>query len=170
MKTKLVNAVVLAAVSSMWAVGANAQQVKIGYVDLQQVVREASLGKAAQMKLDAEFGKRSKDLQDLDAKVRGVAEKLDKDVATLSEVDRIRRGREITDQKRELDRKTREFQEDVDRRRVEENAALGVRINAVLKQIFDGEHYDLIMQDSNAIYGQRVDITKKVIDMLNAQK
>ena len=39
----------------------------------------------------------------------------------------------------------------------------------VVKQIFDNEKYDLILQDASFV-SNRVDITKKVIDALNAQK
>ena len=43
------------------------------------------------------------------------------------------------------------------------------RANKVIKQIFEQEKYDLILQD--AIHASaRIDITKKVIDALNAQK
>ena len=39
----------------------------------------------------------------------------------------------------------------------------------MIKQIFESEKYDLIVQD--AIHASnRIDITKKVIDALNAQK
>jgi outer membrane protein len=43
------------------------------------------------------------------------------------------------------------------------------RANRVIKQIFDAEKYDLILQDA-IHFSPRVDITKKVIDALNAQK
>ena len=43
------------------------------------------------------------------------------------------------------------------------------KANKVIKQIFEQEKYDLIVQD--AIHASpRVDITKKVIDALNGQK
>jgi outer membrane protein len=42
------------------------------------------------------------------------------------------------------------------------------RANRVIKQIFDGDKYDVILQE--AIFaGPRVDITEKVIKALNSQ-
>ena len=42
------------------------------------------------------------------------------------------------------------------------------RANKTIKQIFDAEKYDLILQDATFV-SPRVDITEKVIKALNAQ-
>ena len=41
------------------------------------------------------------------------------------------------------------------------------RANKVIKQIFDAEKYDLILQDA-VFFSPRIDITDKVIKALNA--
>ena len=133
------------------------------------MLREANLAKAAQIKLEAEFGKREKDLRDLEAKLRGAADKLEKDAPTLAEAERNRRQRDIVEQDRDLQRKKREWQEDLNQRKNEELSAVVEKANRVIKQIFDNEKYDLILQDA-IHFSARVDITKKVIDALNAQK
>ena len=61
----------------------------------------------------------------------------------------------------------REFQEDLNQRKNEETASVLERTNKVIKQIFDSEKYDLIVQDV-VFAGPRVDITDKVIKALNA--
>jgi outer membrane protein len=169
MISKLLQSVALAASMMLAASAVQAQELKIGYVNSERVLREANLAKAAQVKLEAEFGKREKDLRDLETKLRGAAEKLEKDAPTLSEAERGRRQRDIVEQDRDLQRKKREWQEDLTQRKNEELSAVVERANRVIKQIFDNEKYDLIVQD--AIHASpRVDITKKVIDALNAQK
>ena len=55
------------------------------------------------------------------------------------------------------------------RRKNEELAQVLERANRVIKQIFDQEKYDLILQEV-VFAGPRIDITKKVIDALNAGK
>jgi outer membrane protein len=87
----------------------------------------------------------------------------------MSDAERTRRQRDLLDQDRDLQRRSREFQEDLNQRKNEELAAVIERANKVIKQIFDQEKYDLIVQD--VIFASpRVDITKKVIDALNAGK
>jgi outer membrane protein len=148
---------------------AQAQELKIGYVNSERVLREANPAKAAQAKLEAEFSKREKDLADVAARLKAAADKLDKDGPTLSEADRSRRQRDLVEQDRDFQRKRREFQEDLNQRKNEELAGVVERANKVIKQIFDSEKYDLILQDA-VHWSPRVDITKKVIDALNAGK
>jgi outer membrane protein len=154
-----------AAVLLPWA--AVAQELKIGYVNSERVLREAAPAKAAQVRLEAEFSKREKDLAEQGLRLKSAAEKLDKEAPTLSESERGRRQRELQEQDRDMRRKRGEFQEDLTQRKNEELAAVVERANRVIKQIFDAEKYDVILQE--AIFaGPRVDITEKVIKTLNA--
>jgi outer membrane protein len=158
---------VIAAAAGMLAGQAAAQELKIGYVNSERVLREAVPAKAAQTKLEAEFSKREKDLNEQAARLKGAADKLEKEAPTLSEAERNRRQRELVEQDRDLQRKRREFQEDLNQRKNEELAAVVERANRVIKQIFDAEKYDLILQEV-VFAGPKVDITDKVIKALNA--
>jgi outer membrane protein len=149
------------------AAPAMAQELKIGYVNSERVLREAVPAKAAQAKLEAEFSKRERELGDATAKLKVAADKLEKDSPTLSETERNRRQRELVDTDRDLQRKRREFQEDLNQRRNEELAAVVERANRVIRQIFETEKYDLILQEV-VFASPRVDITDKVIKVLNA--
>jgi outer membrane protein len=169
MMSKLLQSVALATSMIVAASAVQAQELKIGYVNSERVLREANLAKVAQSKLEAEFGKREKELRDLETKLRGAAEKLEKDAPTLSEAERGRRQRDVVEQERDLQRKRREWQEDLTQRKNEELSSVVEKANKVIKQIFDAEKYDLILQDA-IHFSPRVDITKKVIDALNAQK
>ena len=148
------------------ATPAVAQDLKIGYVNSERVLREATPAKAAQAKLETEFSKREKELTDVGNRLKATADKLDKDAPTLAEAERTRRQRELVEQDRDLQRKRREFQEDLNQRRNEELAAVVERANRVIKQIFDAEKYDLILQEV-VFASSRVDITDKVIRVLN---
>src|SRR5215475_7781250 len=138
----------VAVAAGLWAGVATAQELKIGYVNSERVLREATPAKAAQSKLEAEFSKREKDLNDQGAKLKGAADKLEKDAPALSEAERNRRQRELVEQDRDLQRKRREFQEDLNQRRNEELSAVVERANRVIRQIFESEKYDLILQDA----------------------
>jgi len=150
------------------AAAAHAQDLKIGYVNSDRVLRDAAPAKAAQAKLESEFSKRDKELNDLAVRLKSAADKLEKDAPTLPESERNRRQRELVDQDREIQRKRREFQEDLNQRKNEELAAVVERANKVIKQIFEAEKYDIILQEA-VFAGPRADITDKVIRALNAQ-
>jgi outer membrane protein len=158
-------AVVALASAPAWTA---AQELKIGYINGERVLRESTPAKAAQTKLEAEFGKRERELADDSNRLKAAADKLDKEAPTLSETERTRRQRELVEQDRDLQRKRRAFQEDLNQRKNEELANVVERANRVIKQIFDQEKYDLIVQEGVVFAGPRVDITDKVVRALNA--
>ena len=166
MKMFATQALAAAALSLSLVAPTAAQELKIGYVNSERVLREAIPAKAAQTKLEAEFGKREKELNDSALRLKGAGDKLEKDGPTLAPGDLSRRQRELVEQDRDLQRKRREVQEDLAQRRNEELAAVVERANRVIKQIFDTEKYDVILQEVIFASG-RVDITDKVIKVLN---
>lgn len=161
-------ATVVMVASALAAAPAVSQDLKIGYVNSERVLREAQPAKAAQLKLEAEFSKRDRELSEQAQRLKAAADRLDKEAPTLSESERNRRQRDLVEQDRDLQRKRREFQEDLNQRRNEELSAVVERANRVIKQIFDQEKYDLILQEV-IFAGPRVDITDKVIKALNGQ-
>lgn len=169
MKLNSLKSFLIASGLAIAALAAPAQELKIGYVNSDRVLREAAPAKTAQSKLEAEFGKREKELAEMGSRLKASSDKLEKDGPTLSESERTRRQRELVEQDREFQRRRREFQEDLNQRKNEELAAVIERANKVIRQIFEQEKYDLILQDV-VFAGPRVDITKKVIDALNSGK
>jgi outer membrane protein len=146
--------------------GAFAQDLKIGFVSIERVLREATPAKAATAKMEQEFSKRQKELQDMSARLKGMSEKFDKDSPVLADSERIKRQRELADLDKDLQRKQREYREDLNQRRNEELAGVIDRTNKVIKQIAESERYDLVIQDA-IIVSPKVDITDKVLKALN---
>ncbi|HMQ70932.1 MAG TPA: OmpH family outer membrane protein [Rubrivivax sp.] len=169
MKLSHLKSLVLAAVLAAATSVAVAQELRIGYINSERLLREAAPAKAAQAKLEAEFGRREREITDDAAQLKAAADRLDKDAPTLAETERNRRQRELVDRDRDLQRKRRAFQEDLNQRKNEELANVVERANRVIKKIFDDEKYDLILQDGVVFAGPRVDITDKVIRALDAQ-
>ena len=169
MKLSHLKSLVLAAVLAAATSVAVAQELRIGYINSERLLREAAPAKAAQAKLEAEFGRREREITDDAAQLKAAADRLDKDAPTLAETERNRRQRELVDRDRDLQRKRRAFQEDLNQRKNEELANVVERANRVIKKIFDDEKYDRILQDGVVFAGPRVDITDKVIRALDAQ-
>lgn len=157
---------VLLAVCLLPLASAQAQESKIGFVSTERIFREAAPAKAAQAKIEQEFSRRDKDLQDMAARLKAMSEKLDKDAAVLSESERVKRQRDLADLDKDFQRKQREFREDLNQRRNEELATVLERTNKVIKQIAETEKYDIVFQE--AVYASpRIDITDKVLKALN---
>ena len=154
------------AMSLFSAAGVQAQEAKIGFVNTERIFREATPAKAAQVKIEQEFSKREKELQDMAARIKSLSDKLDKDAAVLPEPDRVKRQRDLTDLDKDFQRKQREFREDLNQRKNEELAAVLERTNKVIKQIAEAEKYDIVFQEAVHV-SPRIDITDKVLKALN---
>ena len=149
------------------AFAAQAQEVKIGFVNTDRIFREASSAKAAQAKLEQEFSRREKVLVDTGNTLKTNSEKFERESPTLSESQRTARQKQLIDQDREFQRKRREFQEDLNTRKNEEQQLVIERANRAVKQVAEAEKYDVILQE--AVYvNPKHDITEKVIKALNA--
>lgn len=148
------------------SVGAQAQELKIGFVSTERIFRDAAPAKAATTRLEQEFSKREKELQELAARVKSSAEKLDKDAPILTDGDKLKRQRELTEMDKDFQRRQREFREDLNQRRNEELAIVLERANKVIKQIAEAEKYDIVFQEA-VYFSPRIDITEKVLKALN---
>ena len=146
---------------------ANAQEFKVGIVNLDRIFREANTAKSAQVKLEQEFSKREKELNDNASQLKTASEKFEREAPTLPESQRATRQKQLVDQDRDFQRKRREFQEDLNSRKNEELQTVIERANKVVKALAEAEKYDLIVQE--AVYvNPKLDITDKVIRSLNA--
>ena len=168
MKTLLhFSQVCLLAFGALTATMASAQELKIGIVNTDRIFREANTAKAAQAKLEQEFSKREKELVDLGNNLKTASERFEREAPTLSESQRNLRQRQLTDQDRDFQRKRREFQEDLNTRKNEEQQIVIERANRAVRQVAEAEKFDVIFQE--AVYiNPKHDITDKVIRALNS--
>jgi outer membrane protein len=159
--------VLFAACATFAHVQAQADDFRVGFVNTDRIFREANTAKAAQAKLEQEFSKREKDLNDMGAALKSASDKYEREAPTLSESQRAQRQKTLVDSDRDFQRKRREFQEDLNARKNEELQQVLERANRVVKQVAEQEHYDVILQE--AVYiNPKLDITDKVIRALNA--
>lgn len=142
---------------------------RIGYVNTERVLRDAAPAKAAQQKLEAEFSKRDKELQEMATRLKATGERLERDAAVTSDAERQRRQRELAEMDKEYQRKRREFSEDFNQRRNEELAQVIEKANKVIRQIAEQEKYDFVLQEA-VFASPRVDITDKVLRALGNTK
>jgi outer membrane protein len=153
--------------SAQNAAGSNGSGVRIAFVNTDRLLRESASAKAAQARLQQEFSKREKDINDADAALKAASDRFQRDLPTLSDSQRQQRQRQLSDMDRDLQRKRGEFQDDLSARKQEELQRILDRANQVVKQIAESNHYDVILQE--AVYANpKLDITDKVIQALNS--
>ncbi|CCG17948.1 putative outer membrane protein [Taylorella equigenitalis 14/56] len=142
---------------------------KIGFVNTNKLLSESAPAKEAERKIEEEFKKRDTELQKLANDLRTKYENFDKNAPVMTDSDRAKAQRELSDLDTNLQRKRREFQEDFNRRRQDAFAQIVDKANSAIQQIASEEDYDIIIQEAVAV-SDRVDITEKVIKALESKK
>src|SRR6478672_4576378 len=87
-----------------FAMPALAEDFRVGFVNTDRIFREANSAKAAQAKLEQEFSRREKDLNDMGTALKTASEKFEREAPTLSETQRTQRQKSLIDQDREFQR------------------------------------------------------------------
>lgn len=146
-----------------------AETLKIGYVNIQRIFRDAPAAVKAAKKIEAEFSKRDQDLQQMAKQVQALQESLEKNAVTMSESDRKAKEKDLNEQSREFQRKQREFREDLNLRQNEENAAIIEKANKAIMQLAESERFDLILQDA-VYHSPKLDVTDKIVKALTEGK
>lgn len=167
-KPYLVNATaVLALVFSLSTV-AQAQEVKIGVVNVPQLLEQAPQARVAMEALDEEFKPRQREIVARQNEFQELSEKVQRDLAVMGETERRNAEKDLRDLQREVTRLQNEFREDLNLRRNEE---LGTLQRSLLKEVQDyaqGAGYDLVVGDGVLYASSAVNITENVLRAMEA--
>ncbi len=154
---------------ALCAMPALAGDFRVGYVDIERILRESAPAVKAAQKLEKEFAGRDEAIKKLSAQVRELQDFLEKKGSGLSNAERRNKERELSNLSAELQREQREFREDLNQRKNEELSVLLDRANKIIQAIAESEKYDLVLQE--AVYrNPKIDITDKVLKALAGGK
>lgn len=166
---KIVSLPIFALVVGLFLSQGALAQGKIGFVNIDRILRDAAPAVRAQKKIEAEFSKRDQELGRQAEAFKRAQDAFQKNGPTMSETERRNREREIADLDREFQRRQREFREDLNQRRNEELAGVLERANRAVRQISESEKFDIVFQEAVWV-DPRIDITDKVIRALDDTK
>ncbi|WP_420820423.1 OmpH family outer membrane protein [Pseudomethylobacillus aquaticus] len=147
-------------------VPATANEIKVGYVQVDKILQDAPQTAESGKKLEKEFAPRTQELDRMQKQIRDSEAALTKDSLTISDTDRRNKERDISNLKIEFQRKQRELREDVNLRKNEELGSLQDKINKAVTAVSEAEGYDLVIYSGVAFASKKVDITDKVLKSL----
>jgi len=138
---------------------------RVGFVNLERVLKESAPAKVSQGKLEKEFSTRQKDGAAQDAAFKAAVTKFQTDAPVLAEAKRLEQQKKLIEQERDLQRAQRDFQEDLNKRKNEELQKLLVSVNKAVKDIAATEKLDFVLQ-SAIFVNPKNDLTDRVLKML----
>ena len=146
-----------------------AAELKVGYIQVDKILKEAPQTAETGKKLEREFSQRSLELKDMQKEMLAIETDLEKESSTLSEAARRSKQRKASGLRVEFNRKQRELREDINIRKNEELSILQDRINAAVKTVSEAGGYDIVMYGGVAYASNKIDITDKVLKLLSEQ-
>ena len=141
-------------------------EVKIGFVEVQKILKNAPQTVEANKKLEKEFTKRTARLKKVVKSIKDKESAFRKNSMTMSEGERAKKQKEIQSLKIDAQRTEREVREDIDIRRREEIAKVQAQVNIAVEKVAKEQGYDLVLYQGVAYAGKKVDITSIVIKAL----
>ena len=149
---------------------ANAQELKIGFVDTARVLKDAPQADLARKKLEHEFAPRDEKIVNMQKKLKNLDDRQNRDIAVMSDSARRKLERDMIELKRDIKRAKEEFTEDFNLRRNEELTKLQKLISQMTVAVAKEDGYDIVLSDSVLYTSKRVDITDKILERLRASK
>ncbi|MBT8071818.1 MAG: OmpH family outer membrane protein [Gammaproteobacteria bacterium] len=146
---------------------AMAQQLRIGYVDMKQVLDNAPQVLAGREKLDLEFRPRNETIEFQERQVQAMDDRLQ--LGDLTEDARIRLERELREMRRNVNRQKEDLRDELSFRRTEEVQKLEDQINLAVQQIARENGYDLILSSPVIYADPSLDITGLILDQLRLE-
>jgi outer membrane protein len=145
--------------------GAEAADMKIGFVDVERIRRESAPAERASRQLEKEFAPRAQELQRREAQIKSLQGSLEKEAMTMAESERRGKEQELQRMTVDFQRIQREYREDLNLRRNQELAKLFEIADGVIKKIAESDKFDLIVQEA-VFRSSRIDITDRVLKAL----
>ncbi len=141
-------------------------ELKVGFISVEKILREAPQTIEIEKKLTKEFSVRTDKLKG-DVKVLKEKEAaFSKEVLTMKDSERDMKEKSLAQVRIEIQRADRELKEDAGIRRNEELATLQDTINKVVTSVAKAEGYDLIVYTGVAYSSEKIDITDKILKSL----
>ncbi|HKY69400.1 MAG TPA: OmpH family outer membrane protein [Gammaproteobacteria bacterium] len=164
---KKLKAAVVALAMLLSATLAQAENLKVGIINVQEILAKSPEAQQIREKLQNEFKGREAELVKVDKTLKANSEKLQRDGAVMSEAERSKLERETANAQRELQRLQTAFREDVTVRQQEEMQKYLDKVRSAVNKFAQDQKYDLLIHSDAAPYlNQKMDVTKQVIEAL----
>ena len=146
-----------------------AEGYRIAFVEVPRLLQDAPQVAAVREGLKKEFTRRDKDLVTLQAEIKKIEEKLQRDGAILSDGETQRLERDLVGKQRKLKTAQNEFQEELSLRQNEELNKLRRQIAEVIIEVSKEDSLDLVLETGVVFASDRANITEKVLERLKAK-
>ena len=158
----------MVALSMLPAIALAQDALKIGVVNIGQLLQESPQAVAANERLNDEFAPRQREIIAMQTGFEEKAAELQKNAEVMGAEERENAQRDLRNDERAFVRAQNEFREDLDLRRNEVIAEVQRDVLIQINAFGEAEGFDLILVDGIVYASDRVDVTGQVLERLRA--
>jgi len=150
---------------------AQAQEIKIGVVDMQEVMEKSEPGKKATAQIEEEFEKLKSELDAEQAKLEKMRQEMQKQRMALSQEAQIDKETEFKNKVRDFQDMYKTYQQKMQLKQKKLREPIIDRMLEIIHEFGQKNDFTMIVerQNSGVVFHQdRVDITQQIIKRLNA--
>lgn len=162
----------IALLAGLFALTAQAQEVKFGYVDMQKAVQGVASGKKARAELEAEFGKKQKDIQKKEADIKKMQDDLEKKRLAMTEEALRKKEGELAQEMNAYRQFVGESQQNIQKRERELMEPIMKKMERVIDKLAKEEGLTFVVERAQGVLWARkdADLTDKVIAAFDKEK
>ena len=148
---------------SLVAVPTYAADTKIGFVDVERLLREVPQVEKINAKMLDRFGPKKSELEGLEKEIKNLQEKYKKNELVMTEVQLNQLKENVISKVQAYKQKEAVLQQEVATMRSQEIAVLQKTIRAIIDDIAKSEKYDLIISDGVLHSNATLNITDRIL-------
>jgi outer membrane protein len=155
---------------ALLAASSAAQEIKIGYVDLQRALNESEAGQRAKEKFKKQVDRLQVDLQKQKEEIEGLKSQLEKKALVMKEEERRNLEKDYQRKLRDFERSYKDSQAELQQQDSELTASLLAELQRVIEDYGSRNGYTMILErsSSSVLYGApQIDLTNEIIEAYN---
>ena len=141
----------------------NAENIKIGFIDTNQVVTSLSQYKASIDEISSEFEPKKQELLDLYNHIELVRTKIDEILKSDSNKSIEDELIKLSNLEQSFRKETEFWQNTMNNKKIDLLKEIEILVNQTINEYAKRENYDLILYENIAFASDKVDITKEII-------
>lgn len=150
---------------------AYAQSIKIGFIDIQRVIRDSKAGKVAKASFESEIKRKQQIIESKRAQLERLRNEFIQNGPEMNDTTRLQKAEEMEKLDKELNRTRADFRDDLQKRDFELMQSIVKDLETVLQSIGKAGEYTVILSSDALVYGQpSIDVTQQVVQAYDAKK
>ena len=154
----------------MFSLSSNASTIKIGFIDTNQVVTSLTLYKQSIDLISREFEPKKQELLDLFNHIELLRTKINNINKTNNNESIEAELLKLSNLEMSFQQETEFWQKTMDNKKIKLLSEIEMIINQAINQYANQEQFDLILYENVAFSSDKVNITDKIIELIEEQK